>query len=770
MAATDLPCVTFATHSIPDITRNDSLLAICTVPQPYCQPDSLAFHAADFLAFKHLFFERYPPEQQAWLSTCNPRHLSLLQHGSKNVKGVFDDSVSVHKDPASLMESFIQHIKKMANDIRFRGPNAKGKLAIIVCGPTSPQQDILKELPHPLSVEDTAQFLHVEDLREIIGHGVDAMLITPNMHVGGWVVNMSLARSTPARPTPSEKGFMIRRTLRNTAPLFVDSAFATLLQADSFMRHTPDKQNEASVMPASPTPSQLAAQSKFFGTLHEASFGSLVVAPRMSTFNFIVELDNWMELCGLREGPQLVDHAKRWQMLPEHGVNSVSRSPFPYYCFGHSQESQLMHLKTLAFILRPEWTRDETDRGNHELQAVFDTAFGLESTADGMEEPHIEQAYIRFIHISVYRQALMSLADAVVHICGLEPLQARCLRWPMAEAEHRFGIELDWPVVGKSMLESICEVLPLMPGSTPRLASPLTYGTANDHFLRPALYLWRTMAAQVSSQPQTVSELESDVVPDMAVFFNNLVDGNVSPRPFVRASPLIRLTVIHELRDRTPKTIIQASPWAAGAGYALLRLLDKGPCSYNLRAGTNTKAATGVAGMPSEMMRKRGDPNGSSQANWRGGSRRAGGINSSSGRKWNKPWRTGPNSHTPKAFGRPKQQPLSRAANASGNVPFRHHGRPKEQAGVHGGVNRFKSPMATETPARCYYPESSDEWIRRHEQPHQLQEVSTPKDSPRRDSSKYEESEYLIDFSNNDGDIEMTDDIGRKPQEEDLLY
>lgn len=86
----------------------------------------------------------------------------------------------------------------------------------------------------------------------------------------------------------------------------------------------------------------------------------------------------------------------------------------------------------------------------------------------------------------------------------------------------------------------------------------------------------------------------------------------------------ISTPVVNSFRERAPDGLL-SSPWVAGAGYALVRCLDKGPNSDRLRAGPLTTLATGVAHMPSEMIMMRADRKSMPHHGWRGSSRRAGG-------------------------------------------------------------------------------------------------------------------------------------------------
>ena len=151
MAESTFAGSSFVTISVPDLTWDDYLVVICTVPQTYCTRDALAYHVADLAAFKHLFTNRLPSSHHlVWLSACHPRPLGSLHHGSKEVISAFDDSIQIETDQAELMGLFLSSITVSGDSIRTKEQSTSSRLIVIVCGPTNSQQDILAHIPRSL--------------------------------------------------------------------------------------------------------------------------------------------------------------------------------------------------------------------------------------------------------------------------------------------------------------------------------------------------------------------------------------------------------------------------------------------------------------------------------------------------------------------------------------------------------------------------------------------------------------------------------------------
>lgn len=211
-----------------------------------------------------------------------------------------------------------------------------------------------------------------------------------------------------------------------------------------------------------------------------------------------------------------------------------------------------------------------------------------------------------------------------------------------------------------------------------------------------------------------------------------------------------------------PEALISHSPWVAGAGYSLFSLLGKSPDSARLRIGLLTKDATGIGPMPSEIMQLPTDPTTNLHANWRGSSRRAGGNNIRlAGPGPTMGW-------TRRHMRQTNTRPCSvtrnyvvheRWAKAPAGPRTYPHACPQKR-GVDSTPERT---LAAGVPESGCDPETSDEFIRRHEQQCLLQvapQKQTAMVGEGRGQNSKEEGEDLINFSDDENNAEpiMTGD------------
>ena len=308
----------------------------------------------------------------------------------------------------------------------------------------------------------------------------------------------------------------MRRAVRNTAPLFMESSMRILLKKSSPMLLIAEPDDKTMFAPW-PTREQAQTKIRFYNTVHGAAFSFISCAPRMHAFNFSGDLDDWPHLCGPRRGPALDEHYRCWRTLPAHSGRSEPRQAFPFYSFGVCHRAQLTTLKVLAFAAKPSWTTDETDQTNLALRKTLDAAFQLHDTAANMTETEVEQGYIRFIYSSVFRQAASNLADVMAALVGL---QGPCPAHPHCEKHlDNLGHTLEQrrPGLKSCVLASLNGLFPRMP-ETPRFVDALSpaavHGSHGKPFEQPIQYSWNAIivdcleSGRADPDMDTMSKLE----------------------------------------------------------------------------------------------------------------------------------------------------------------------------------------------------------------------------------------------------------------------
>ena len=407
----------FTTHSPPDVREEDHLIAICTVTEDLCTKDALAYHHADFLAYKHILSQNLPREQQVWLSACDPRGLGTLRHGTKDVVGAFDkNTISVYTNPDILFAKFLASVLKSCQRIRLdKSGGVHSNLHILVCGPWSPELGILRDIPTSES-ESTSGYLPVSELKKSIGVNVQTTIVSPSLYHGGWVVQIMKPPCQDTIRFLFQDEHVNRRVARNLAPLFASEALQTFTNTSSPLCKIPSRAvREQPFLTLSRRLSTKEAKSVdvLTGAVHESAFSFVSYAPRSHVFNFAPSLDSWEELVGNREGPSLETLHRRWVTLPDHNEEPVSHRIHPFYAFGNTPDSQLLHLKILACTLEPV-VDQETARF---LSDAFYAAFQLQRS--NIHEPGREWIFLTIIHVAVYCQAARMFAHHLLLVEGI---------------------------------------------------------------------------------------------------------------------------------------------------------------------------------------------------------------------------------------------------------------------------------------------------------------------------------------------------------------
>ncbi|KAL7621322.1 hypothetical protein AAE478_008643 [Parahypoxylon ruwenzoriense] len=423
----------FVTHTIPDISPMAGIIGLCTVPYERAGMDDLGWHIADFLAFRSLLHGETTADSQTWLAQCDissiveadPERylhgrdcrvvggavLPLPQPGTLNNPQPPEDQIQVEPSAENLITDFLMTISKKSQIARTRG----FPLVIIVCGPTSLEQDVF--FGRGYRVTST-------QIRHIIGDGIDTMIITPALFSAGWQVNPSFCRSPveSIRADPIEilaKQFggifakdIVERFLGWSCPLLDRDRVNAYVRGDKFPGPVKPSEEQKDIIDALKT------------QVHGALASRLSLGHDDHSFNFNPEEDDWVKLVGPRRHKPLDHYHSKWGSLKIStiAVEDESRLRFLGTAFGGNKASQVNHIKHLVEESFQAWPRYWTLPFGRMAQEIFELFLHKPSPDD--RDCH------EIFNITEHRAATAILADMVVKYFGLPlPYNERCKDW-----------------------------------------------------------------------------------------------------------------------------------------------------------------------------------------------------------------------------------------------------------------------------------------------------------------------------------------------------
>ncbi|KAJ4263765.1 hypothetical protein NW762_005798 [Fusarium torreyae] len=301
----------FTTISFPDIPKDACVVQICTIPDEYLNNPFFRLFLAGFHAFHHYLSSLVVSEDLVQLSASDPQDHTDLVYGNKDVTGECSGTL-VYKNPQELITVFLGKIIEMSNKVQSRREaGGTSSLIIIICGPTSLHQGIIRELSHPLTASTTLSLLTLDEIKGYIKCTKGATIITQSMLCNGWVIRPSLG----ALPTPGaiNSGIigtrLCRRIARNVSPLIQHLPLHEFLTSDAAAASSsPAKLNNDE--------SLSAAKQEVHEAISESCNGFLSIPTKRPLFNLYEALDDWSRLCGERRGASMPRLWERWQLLP----------------------------------------------------------------------------------------------------------------------------------------------------------------------------------------------------------------------------------------------------------------------------------------------------------------------------------------------------------------------------------------------------------------------------------------------------------------------
>ncbi|KAI1080199.1 hypothetical protein F5B20DRAFT_589618 [Whalleya microplaca] len=427
---------TFITHMIPDISPHSGIIGLCAVPHERAGMDDMGWHIADFLAFKALLLGETHRRAQTWLAQCdipsivkaNPHQYvhgrdrrvvaeaaeaSTTTDRAGNIQLRLDQ---IHIEPSAenLMTDFIAAVNEKCKTIREKGY----PLVIIICGPTSIEQDIF------FGKADAKYRLTSPQVRNLIGNDVDTIVITPSLFSAGWQVNPSLCRSPVSPVNVDRTTFLAKQFGGIFAKDLVESFLSwkcPLLNVD-LVEH--EEVQERFPGPAKPSIQQKESIEALQVYIHSALAARLSLGHGDHSFWFDTKRDDWERLVGPRRYRALEHYRQKWENLRMSNAvpPSKERLEFLGTAFGGAKISQINHIKHLIKESFEAWSGYWMLPLGRIAKAKFEGFLRDQS-------PEVRDCHETF-NIMEYRATAAVMADIVTRYLGLpKPYNERCKDW-----------------------------------------------------------------------------------------------------------------------------------------------------------------------------------------------------------------------------------------------------------------------------------------------------------------------------------------------------
>ncbi|KAM6535155.1 hypothetical protein FALCPG4_004745 [Fusarium falciforme] len=466
MAASNYPSSTFTTTSIPDIHPHSCIAQILTVPSQHLDDPFHKRFVAGYYAISHLLSPLVPPEHWVRLSASKPQSHVNLRYGNKDVSGIWDN-VTVHEDPAELTEAFLDAIAAMSlKASNYCQAGYPSSLVIIICGPTSLHQDMIRELPYPLTPSTKLHLLTVGEIQSCIDSKVRATLIAPSMLCTGWVVNQSLGVQPARNSTPTDQ--MFRQIARNVASLYEVQASQDLLGPNSKLVQNRDGQDLSTWVNTSQGRDLCNAVAK-------SCRASLSIATPRCVFNLYSRLDDWSRLSGDRLGEPLDRSWPNWQLLPHAKADTGSADG----CVADTTQykrTQALLLTLLYPSLLPEG----------------DTNHVFQSGSGSMSESN-DAVLDQIILAAAHHFAMVNLTEALLNLEHIPHMRTSC------------------PHATEPLLRKLSQEEMRIFKSIVGLFPPAHGGVQSPGPIPLAQYIWSCIHALYCDSPKKIAAIEAHV-------------------------------------------------------------------------------------------------------------------------------------------------------------------------------------------------------------------------------------------------------------------
>ncbi|RSL56882.1 hypothetical protein CEP54_008581 [Fusarium duplospermum] len=466
MAASNYPSSTFTTTSIPDISPRSCIAQILTVPDQHLDDPFHKRFVAGFHAIHYLLSPLVPPEDWVRLSASNPRSHVNLRYGNKDVSGMCDN-INVHEDPAELTDAFLNAIAAMSlKASSYCQAGYPSSLVIIICGPTSLHQDMICELPYPLTPSTKLHLLTVGEIQSCIDSNVKTTLIAPSMLCTGWVVNQSLGVQPARNSTPT--GQILRRIARNVAPLYQVQASQDLLGPNSKLIQNRNGQDLSTLVDTD-------EGRDLDNAIAKSCRASLSIATPRCVFNLYSRLDDWSRLSGDRLGEPLDRFWPNWQLLPHAKTDTRNGDG----CVANTTQYKRTQALLLALLYSSIFPEGHTSH-------VFQPGSG------SMPES-IDAIVDQIISAAAHHFAMVNLTEALLDLESIPHLQISCLH----------STEPSWEKSSQREMRAFKSIVSLFPPAHGDVQSPGPVPHAQ--------YIWSCLVALYCDSPKKIAAIEAHI-------------------------------------------------------------------------------------------------------------------------------------------------------------------------------------------------------------------------------------------------------------------
>ncbi|KAI1407785.1 hypothetical protein F5Y13DRAFT_205734 [Hypoxylon sp. FL1857] len=439
----DVHDASFITHAIPDISRNSGVVGLCTVPAKRAGMNDLGWHLADFLAWKALLCGETHPNAQTWMALCDVAGIvntnpELYAHGkdrrlvsSAAAASSYTDSdgnVQHRKDGITVQPSAqklkVDFVRVLSEKVKVAQAGGY-PLVIIICGPTTVEQDIF------FGKAEEQHHFGSDSIRHLLGEHVDAIVITPSLFSAGWQINPFFSGNPAGKVVADRTEFLAKQFGGVFAKEHIQHLLgwkSPFLDWDSV-----DKNEITGTFPGPPMPN--AKQEQMFDELqvkiHSALAGRFSTGHGDHSFDFEAENDDWEKLIGPRRHKPLSYYHQKWAALGTGttAATDLNRLDFLGNSFGGSWMSQVYHIKQLikqSFVGWPGYWRLLIGQNVKKVLREF-----LEHLA-----PDARLCQEMF-NVMEHRATTAVLADMTVACFGLpRPYEARCKDWDEIKWTH----------------------------------------------------------------------------------------------------------------------------------------------------------------------------------------------------------------------------------------------------------------------------------------------------------------------------------------------
>ncbi|RYP28446.1 hypothetical protein DL766_005877 [Monosporascus sp. MC13-8B] len=418
---------TFVTRSIPDVSSNAGLVALCTVPTDRAGPDDLGWHVSDFLAFKKLLSKHLHPKAQTWLAHCDIAQIVEANplgytHGKDRrilqIANLTGD-IQVESSANELADKFLTTTKQKARIVKKLGYD----LVILVCGPSTLEQDIF------FGNADCKPRIRAYEIRSAMGLDdcqSKGMVITPALFSAGWQVNPCFCSDSTV---PTRTGFLTFLA-KQFGAIFASHILTKVTGRDCPMLDVSKLDHRHGFEDGTLTFRRRAEEDTLADKVHKALAARLMLGHSDHSFSFDAANDDWDKLIGPRRHKTLDAYKQEWEKLAVADA-AAQFGPDPSLfgnLFGGTKASQLAHIKDLIRDSLTSWQGvwvNEYGRAAREKYRRF-----LNNADPDGSDCH------EMFNVMEQRSTLLAVADLIVKYYSLPvPQGNRCRDYDATAAQ-----------------------------------------------------------------------------------------------------------------------------------------------------------------------------------------------------------------------------------------------------------------------------------------------------------------------------------------------